>query len=1228
MPFRMRHRAVFDPLSITHCLSLKAPRLTTPPSWNWAWPLHTTAATNVLSQSPSQSPVRHVWISAIRAIAVSDDALFTAFLSQHGAVALHRPHIHSRPTPITVPSQILPPESSTWCQSATSLAFFHIRHPPSAPIARTLLAVGYASGAISFFDPVTTDFLALSKPQDVPVRRLRYYPAFYPPSPSADAVYPTPNPNSGLFAIFAWSGTVARFPSDELANLLTTAPPAIDQHGAGWIIWNLTAQDAVLDAVVCGSAPSAICDFDPDPPSAPLRLAVAGLNPPIAAYSVTSDQAFSARAAAKRAASSVLSAARGFLFSRISQAADFPAALSEEARTAVTGIARHTASWTDDPSSLHAFSKLSDVRGSARKALNAGFQAGLQRGLLNKGSDTEDATNSSQSAYVKLGMQNKTETASSAVGLSVGGPQETNSRLTFSSSASIVQNDLRRQRSSLANEAVAATLTSSAKNMRVVERMAAAPPPCSLIATCDTLGRIFLQDPRDFCVLRVLKGYRDSVVAWLVNGGPILVIHAPRLDVVELHGPLEQKRREAFRVLPGSIIVQSTNHHVFCVFPDGRLFELTDSTDEENAAVSSIDKKDQITNNARPHSHAPIIKDMHDDATLHDAEGLAPDYELTGAFVEAVKSGRASRAVEFLQQVGDDAFKVTHLMATLVACTTNVRSEVHVALSSKAAQIATKIRNPDLVCRFDAHRRLSEGFGLVAVDPIPLDSTTAGARLSKYGPRLLEDDLGSGLAEFGVDELTGNSKAARIAGRRMRTGASEMEQVTCERFILSHCLVPTIDLQTDMEYEIHPRSDLSEGEQIWLSKAYFMKLLEIDSVDVPTAGREHPTTADIFLALDKCISLSVEEITRQFLKFFLHMPLIPLLNTHVSIYASPLRCAVARIRSQYSRDIVDPIILDTCETTDRVANAVLLMRLCAIHEDDSTAESSNPYVQSLDRLDEVLLYRKLIAGSRVPNEIAESFTARRCTGVPGDAERHALTYLIEVDEYDRARKILVGSQSSRNLQDLAWHEAASVSEAALCECRKKAVALIGNVSEQIIPTNVISWIKEAKDVKEDVTSLSKQERVTRYRKIRGILLAAHAFIPDSSVDAVRSLQLAEAMSALIQLDSKTDASCDTRTENNTADQEEREQEETHESTMDKHVIDLILTGTDIDKVGNNDRDSEVSVSVDVGQDVPNLGMDEMGIEHETKDMMDVSDVAEKSDRERDENEMIEKNGVE
>ena len=1120
MNYRLRHRATFDPLSVTHSLKLRAPRLSAPQQWQWTWPLHT----SIPSDNDFQlSSIRHVWVSAIRCITVSDDASAIAFVSHNGAVALATsPSISFNTSKSTSPhfsttislsvSENVPATVAIWCSNPTSLSFFNLPLPNSSkPL--SLLAVGYHSGAIAFFDVTTTQLLAVTRPQQQqPVRRLRYYPAFHLLPTSSP--YPSSDSTGGLFAVIGWSGTVARLLAPDLLDLIniTTSTPTIDTYGAGWLVWRLSSQQAVFDVSACGSDLSPICELDePVSSTATLRLVAAGINPPIAAYSVTADQAFSARAVAKRAASSVLSAAKGFLFSRYSSTSEEAV---EEERKAINGVVRHAVSWADDPSSMHSVMMLGDVRNSARKSVNAMLQRGrktleddIVAPLNRRGSNgTLERTNGGSSFMSTTSSKDSLSNSFQSSGMA----------LVLHSDESI----LTRQKSCIGVEAAIET-AQLPQNTRIVERIVSAPLPCSLVASCDSLGRIFVQDSRDLCILRILKGYRDAQVAWIVQGGPLMAVYAPRLNVLEVHAPLEQKRRQAFRLQQGSMLATSTLHKVFAISPSGHLHELMQARKgqaENDARMGNTQRPTQSQDHLELLEVTSMTRKKHDDEEMANEEQLeddqdktaGPDTELVMQFTSAVKRSQTSVAVELLQEVQNNPRDVAYLMATLLTCTSYIRTEVHIALASKASHIAAQLNNPNLVSRFDAHRRLTEAFSLLAVDGIPVDALD-----EQEGNRLLEDDLGSGLAEFAVIDLAKDT-SMRNGSENSRRQSLDTELVNCERFILTHSLDPALDLTIDRDYELNPRSDLSEEEQIWLAKAYFMKLLESSPIHVPTVGREHPTTADIFSALIHLIGLSEAEITRQFITFFLHAPLLTLLKTNVHLYASPLRCAIARLSTRFDPSVVDPIIIDSCETTTQIAHAVLLLRLCVIHEEvppDGTA----PYAQSLERLDEVLVFRRMIAGSKVPRTVYEKFTGRQCTGVPGDAERHAITCLIEANDFDKAIRLLSGMQVSRAMKNLNSHESVSISQAALSACREKAVEFVTEKTSEIIPKSVVDWILAVKDTDSTSSiSLTPEAYLLHLTQLRAVLLSAHQYFPDSSVDAVRCLQLAEAMSALIQ----------------------------------------------------------------------------------------------------------------
>ncbi|CDF40727.1 unnamed protein product [Chondrus crispus] len=800
----------------------------------------------------------------------------------------------------------------------------------------------------------------------------------------------------------------------------------------------------------------------------------------------------------------MLSVAKGFLFSRITgeQTAPNP---TEEERNVVTGAARFIISWGNDTTPANASINLRDVRDSARKSVNA---------VLSRSRKSIDINDIA--ASYGLRSQNSRPLSDSVLhgdqtALAETALDQSNSENAFSS-----------QRSRFAGEEVALA-AKLPQNARVVERIAAAPLPCSLLATSDTLGRIFVQDSRDLCVLRVLKGYRDAHVAWVAQGGPLLAILAPRLNVLELHRPLDVKRIAAFRLRPGSMLVQSAMHRALCISPDGHLYELMRSRKSGGVAAAGI-KEEQPNGKAEEleTAHSATVNGVEDmtEAVRTGQSGSVVDYESLHMFLEAVKRGQTSVAVECLQNVRDSRQKVAHLMTAVLTCASYVRPEIHIALSSKAAQIASSLEDRDLLSRFEAHSRLAEAYAIVFAEILPEGAVAEENSVAKYGKQLMEDDIGAGLLEFAVEAMKGDASPANVSGKRTRSSKEEGNMLTCERFILSHALHPSMDIRSRSDYILRPRRDISEAEQVWLAKLYFSRLLHVDSADLPTEGREHPATKDVFLALSEVIGLQEAELAHHFAIFFLHVPLLALLKTRVAIHASPIRCAISRLRTGFSQEIVDQVLIEECETSACIPNAVLLTRLCVIHERRRSDGNDALFLASLDRLEEVLLFRKLIAGSKIPPAVYEKFTARGCSGALGDAERHAVTSLIEWHEFDRAAKILIRLDESRRGHKLAWQESASVSEAALLACRKKAVSVITDAGREVIPENVVSWILSV-EVDEDQShwiQLINEQRETVLRKLRSVLLSAHQYFSDSSVDAVRCLQLAEAMSALIELE--------------------------------------------------------------------------------------------------------------
>lgn len=1066
MSHRLRHRLSFDPRAIANALHLRNPRLASPPEWSWTWPLHT-------PPTPPTPPLQNAWVTAIRSIAVSDDASTLTFLTNDHVALLHPSS--PNPIPLTFPPNL---------RSPSSIEIFHFSNPS------LLLAVGFRSGHVAIYAPPLTAPLFISRlSQTLVVRRLRYYPAFQ--IDPATVPYPAPSSNTGLFAVLGLSGTLARLPGHELHHLIAE-PPTFDDRGAGWVVWNPTEQEAVLDAALVGPDPSSICELDLGT-SAPHRVVLAGVNPPLVAYAISLDRAFSARDVAKRAASSVLSVAKGLFWSR---STDVQQPSTEEERQSVTGVARVSTAWADDGVSGGALISFGDVRDTARKSVSA---------VLSR-------------------RRYQTDTN----GVAIEGRRNSLSSKDDDSNVNVfIDSIISRQRLRSAGDEIlqAAKLP---LNTRVMERVAAAPLPCTLVATADTLGRVFVQDSRDLCVLRVLKGYRDAEVAWLKAGGPLLVVLAPRLNVLELHQPLAEKRMIAFRLMPGSMLVQSAAHHVFCAAPDGKLYEVMRTRKglgegRESAAVAREmqDAMDVVPcSDSHCEGEATMTKEAQVEGCHVAGAGMA-DYETVGAFIEAARRGSASAAVECLQRVEQSALKVAHLMAALVTCAVQIQTEMHVILSSKAAQIVGNLGNDDLVSRFEAHGRLAQAFPLLATERDPSDQVRSQEWVSKYGRRLMDDDIVTELVQFADEGKAGHLSSAKVGGKRIRTVSEDENVVNCERFILSHALEPNADVRAKIDYVLCPRRDLSVYEQVWLARVYFSRLLEVDSADIPTEGREHSTIRDLFLALTDLIGFSEEEFTKQFVTFFLNTPLLSLLHTHASMYASPLRCTIGRLRNRFGRESVEQIVIGMCATSTRIPNAVLLIRLFVCHDrKQSSHTTESHFIEFLNRLEEVLLFRKLIAGSAIPQDVYEKLTAHRCKDIRGNAERHAVALLIEWNDFERAAQILMSLEGTSERRNLDWHTLTSVSEVALRACQRKAVSLVNDAARKVIPSSVISWILLAgvSEKQQQWEHLLSTKREPVLRQIREVLLCAHQYFSDSSEDTVRCLQLAEAMSALIELE--------------------------------------------------------------------------------------------------------------
>lgn len=559
MTFCLLHRATFDPISISHCLNIQDPHSNVPHIPH--------SPPNAATLSPT-CPIRPLALeTAICAVSVVHDATAFAIASEKGIVSLSTSTSNhpASTTTISIPPHIHP-VAPAWCQFATSVVLFHF-HNPTTSLLQRYLAVGYQSGAIAIFNVQTTSLLAVTVPQkDQPVVHLHTYRSSRVPTakPQQNSTF-----DFDLFAVIGDAGVVSYLPAQHLANLLDSPSLSFDSAGAHWVVWTLSAQDAVRDAAICGPDPSSICNFDDYPPFASLRVVSVGLNPPFSAYAVSFQPTFSVRAAAKQAASTVFSAARGFMFSRLAPSTEYPSpTVTESGVSALKGAGNHRASWSDDPFSLFGGIKFDDVRDTARKSFHAVLDRGNHlRHATRSASVGADTLPSARYDVSEAVVPSKVVVEDGKDNVNAGAP-EILPRMESGGTS-------KPGRGSRHSQGGSASYASKLQpNSRMVERMAVAPFPYTLLATCDTLGRIIVQDSRDLCVLRILKGYRDAQVAWLAGQVPFLVVYAPRLNVLEVHNFHERKRSHAFRVMPGSVLSQTFSHQVFCTYPDGSIYEI------------------------------------------------------------------------------------------------------------------------------------------------------------------------------------------------------------------------------------------------------------------------------------------------------------------------------------------------------------------------------------------------------------------------------------------------------------------------------------------------------------------------------------------------------------------------------------------------------------------------------------------------------------------------------
>lgn len=963
---------------------------------------------------------------------------------------------------------------------ASTVALFDVADIASDAV-DLVVAVGYDSGAVVFFDAKSGHACAVTRPSAQPVRRLRFVREFHVLPPRMDTQpyesYPYPTANSGLFCVFGWSGSVGRLPTRVLVDAI--AARRCDARGAGWVVWGLRSQDAVIDAIPCSSEPAAVCEVDPSPEEAGLRVVAAGFNPPIAAFSCGRAGVFSAKEVARKAAVAVYSAAKGVVYSRlsafvpsfVSMAGAGEGEESDEEEGAVSAVVRASIAWADEPDSSSPLVRfgLQDVSDTARKSV----------------------------VNLLARRQARLRTSGSGNVIAGGGAS---SDIPMSASAS-------------------STAAALPQNARLVQRCARAPLPCTLFASCDSLGRVLLMDARDLCVLRLLKGYRDAHVAWMSRNGPTLAILSPRRALVELHSPLESKRLAAFQIEPGTHLIESTSFSVFCFTPSGFLYELghgrkvgsSEAEASAAAAAATADLKEVGKRSAR------AKKGEREDAST----ARPPTAETADRFLHACKAGQTSVAVEVLDSCAmENVHHVAHLMAMLVCTSSYVRAGVHVAVASRAARIAADGDDPDFEVRYEAHARLSEAFGLLAAEVVP-DVLAAVPPTGLL--RLCESDVFQDCVHACDESLPPPVLVDEAQG----------ELVNCERFIIAHVVLPAVQTASaeGREYLLRPRDDLSESERIWLSRAYFARLLALDHNDLVRGADPEPASSrDVFMALHNVLGYSTDEMASYFVEFVLWSTLSELLSTPLALEQSGLRFVLRRLRFSKSQTVADDTIIHLCENTTRIGNAMLLVRLCVLEESPTSTGDSARYLGLLEQLAQAIQLGKYVSGSAAESSVKGRITARHFQGVSSESERHAVSLLAEGGEDERAAEIFHGLRGKQ--PRLEWHDRASISEVALQICRKRMAGLFNDAMYSEIAPNVANWIQEGGPSSSAPTVVLPSspsdilpveagglgEVATVSVELKGIqtlLIAAQDHFPDTSIDTVRCLQLAEAINVVL-----------------------------------------------------------------------------------------------------------------
>lgn len=1090
----------------------------------WHWPLREgAAAIEHLPPDAYQS-----WLSRVRAASAlveSAGRTVFAFVSRTGTVVLARSGGGLRPLRV-------PEIHAHLAARAVSVALLELPSElPAAPAC--VAAVGYASGAVALFDARTAAFRCVSLPVNAELRRLRFHANLHCANSDSE-------PPGALFAV-ASSGELCLLPAIQISALLRAGRTA-EPTARGWTLWTVPSRGRLIEAVPMGVASASICEIDPRGPRAPLRVIAAGAAPALCAYECSRDPVFSASAVAKKAASSVYSFAKGLFSSTSAQLstpeAPDPASDAGVDPTRVLASASLGAAWNDHEGADRTFTlrQVKSVGDSARKSVGAVLKA-PSRVFRYSSVDTETESDTNGGSVTETGSK----TMFSAQRRTIAADDDDADPANGSMDAATLRDLL----SQTSNGDVRSSVSFRATD-RVVGRIAAAPLACGLVAGVDNLGRVLVQDVRDMVVLRVLKGYRDAQVAWLAppsnaSQPPLLVVLASRINVLEVHHAAVGKRIAAFRVSPGARLVCTPSFRVFCISPSGALHELVlaDARAVPKRISNGVGVSRSETTGSKKREEASSLLSPPTSPTHENPQ--PPDAESVRAFLEAARESNILRATEILESFNRDPAKVAFLMARLLIRDDpqiGVSPDVHVSLAVAAHKRAAADNCPDLERRHFAHQRLAESYALLrqAADD-RMREEAAQEYIAK--PRLLfEDGIGRGLAEVAALQ----KQDLNIS----ENGTSQRLRLNCEDFIVAHAIAPTFDYDAKMAFSLQPKVELSMAEKETVRHTYFAELISGGcALEDAAATGDEPSSRHIFLALRNLHALPVAEIASLFVTFFLNSPLDVLLNTPVDLYSSGLRCMLARLRSSSNRKLVDEVILSECEAaTVHAVNALLLARLCAADDVDvqlspgdadlgSTGKNGADKSVTLGRfvhvaglLEEVLHLRQLVAGTSVARNVILETSAQSVSGTRGGAELSAVRILLAHAEYAAATAVLHGLRESRG-SPLEWHQTSAVAEAAIVACRARASEIFSkneHYYDVILPA-VAFWIRGENGFHTELVSSSDDLTVTEhFLGVRTVMLAAHAHVPDASVDAVRCLQLAEAMNAVMMVSENDEGS--------------------------------------------------------------------------------------------------------